>query len=44
MERKAAVELFARSKEFGFEYRTMVSDGDAKAYIDVFDIYGVCDT
>ena len=44
MERTAAVELFKRSVSFGLKYRIMVSDGDSKAYLDVIDVYGVCDS
>ena len=42
MERAAGVEMFGRSQSFGLIYQTLVSDGDSKAYIDVFAIYSIC--
>ena len=42
MERKAARDMFSRSENHGLIYEVMVSDGDSKAYIDVFDVYGFC--
>ena len=42
MERKAARDMSTRSEKHGLIYEVMVSDGDSKAYIDVFDVYGVC--
>ena len=43
MERASAVEMFSRSQSFGLIYQTLVSDGDSKAYINVFSIYGICE-
>ena len=43
MERAAGKDLFLRSTDYCLIYKILVSDGDSKTYIDVFDIYGVCD-
>ena len=43
MEVDIAKELWERSKQFGMRYKYMVSDGDSKAYVAVWDIYGCCE-
>ena len=43
METTCAIKIWERSKDIGLEYRSMVSDGDSKAYDQVCEVYGVCE-
>ena len=43
MERHAVKAMFHRSTEYGLRYEHLVGDGDSKSFLDVWDIYGVCD-
>ena len=44
MEVSIAEELWKRSLDFGMRYKYMVCDGDSKAYVAVWDVYGCCKT
>ncbi|KAK3720687.1 hypothetical protein QZH41_003444 [Actinostola sp. cb2023] len=43
MEAACARRIWNASFNYKIEYRFMVSDGDSKAYNEVWDIYGVCE-
>ena len=42
MERVGVKKMYQRSKASKLFYKYMVADGDNKSYLDVWDIYGVC--
>ncbi|XP_048590323.1 uncharacterized protein LOC116614896 isoform X3 [Nematostella vectensis] len=44
METACAKQIWERSKSLNLEYRYMVSDGDSKAFNEIWDTYGVCDS
>ena len=41
-ERVAVLKMFKRPAEFTLQYEFLVGDGDSKAFLDVWDCYGVC--
>ena len=44
MERNAVRKMFECSLEYKLRYKWMVGDGDTKSYLDVWDVYGCCDS
>ena len=43
MERNAVRTMFLASTDYKLRYKALVGDGDTKAYLDVWDVYGCCD-
>ena len=43
MERASVAKMFKRSLDYGLIYKYLVSDGDSKSYLDVWDTYQLCD-